>query len=241
MRDQIFEFNQETMIELGISVEEGLLLDYLCYFFNSGNAKKIYINGKMFCWITYKKMLEDLPILKRQERQTRRLLVDLERKGIIERHLENKNRLYIYINQEVLFYGPDGQSWLSYDDLTALRVLPDGQNIPPILKYYKNKIKIICKNARVKDIDKNSFYLKLIQRIKPEISEYAFNKHFKNYEVDSISDRLILLTVPNAREMEDHIKKVFEQTVEDLIKELTADLPAFEGEGVVQNLSQQNT
>lgn len=224
MRDQIFEFDQKTMIELGISVEECLLLDYLCYFFNSNNAKIIYINGKRFGWITYKKMLDDLPILKRQERQTRRLLVDLESKGIIERHLENKNRLYIYINQEVLFYGPDGQSWLSYDDMTALRVLPAGQNVPAILKYYKNKIKIITRNARVKEINGNDFHLKLMQTIKPLISKYAFDKHFKESKVDSVSDRLILLTVISAREMEDHIKKAFESSVHELIKQMTDSL-----------------
>lgn len=227
MRDFIFDFDQKTAVELNLSMEECLLLDYLVKFFDSNNAVTKYINRRKFCWITYKKMLDDLPILRKKERQTRRILVDLEQKGLIKRHLENRNRLYIYINQEVLFYGPDGQSWLSYENLRDLNDLPAGQNVPPIVRYYRNKIKIITKNARVKEINGNDFHLKLMQTIKPLISEYAFDNHFKESKIDSVSDKLILLTVISASEMEDHVKKVFENSIHELIKQMTESLPAL--------------
>ena len=57
MRDYVFDFDQKTMVELGLSVEEGLLLDYLAKFFDSGNAVTMYVKGRKYCWITYKKML----------------------------------------------------------------------------------------------------------------------------------------------------------------------------------------
>ncbi len=227
MRDFVFDFDQKTMVELGLSVEEGLLLDYLVKFFDSGNAITMYVKGRKYCWITYKKMLADLPVLKKRERQTRRILTGLEQKGLIKRHLENYNKLFIYINQEVLFYGPDGHNGLSHEDFMDLNGLPVGQDVPPIVKYYKNKIKIISRNARVKDLDGNMFHLRLIQTIKPQISTYAFDKHFKQSQVDSVSDRLILLSVASANEMEAHIKKAFEEAACKVLKEMLDNLLAL--------------
>ena len=75
MRQFVFDFDQQVMMDLNLSLEECFLLDYLTKFFNSGYAVTKYIERRRYCWITYKKMLEDLPILRKNERQARRVLV----------------------------------------------------------------------------------------------------------------------------------------------------------------------
>ena len=232
MREYIFDFDQKTMVGLGLTMQDALLLDYLIKFFDSGNAVTKFINRRKYCWITYKKMLDDLPILRRKERQTRRILVGLEEKGIIKRHLENNNRLYIYINPEILFWGLDGSPMLTPDDRQDILCLPAGQAVPVIVRYYKNKIKIISRNARVKDLDGNLFILKLKQKIKPLISEYAFDMHFKDVKIDSISDKLILLTVPSADELKRRPNNPFENVVKEVLTEMISELPPLsEGGG----------
>ena len=223
MRNYIFDFDQQIMMDLNLSLEECLLLDYLTKFFDSGYAVTKYIERRKYCWITYKKMLEDLPILRKKERQTRRVLVSLEQKGLIKRHLENKNRLYIYVNQELLFYGYDGNEGLTNEDIKDLNDLPAGQDSPPIVKYYKNKIKILSRNARVKDLDKFDFLLKLKQKLKPLISEISFDICMKNAEVISISDNLIILSVSAPNILKDRPGNVFENAVIEVINELTSE------------------
>ena len=79
----------------------------------------------------------------------------------------------------------------------------------------------------MKDLDGNMFHLRLIQTIKPQISTYAFDKHFKQSQVDSVSDRLILLSVASANEMEAHIKKAFEEAACKVLKEMLDNLLAL--------------
>ena len=234
MRNNIFDFDQKTMVELGLTMQDALLLDYLIKFFDSGNAITKYINRRKYCWITYKKMLEDLPILRRKERQTRRILVKLEDKGIIKRHLENNNRLYIYIDPEILVWGLDGSPVLTPANRCALLDLPAGQDLPLIVRYYKNKI--ISRNARVKDLDGNLFILKLKQKIKPLISEYAFDMHFKDAKTDSISDKLILLTIPSADELQRRPNNPFEDVVKEVLTEMISELPSLSEEGGSKSL-----
>lgn len=150
-------------------------------------------------------------------------MVSLGQKGLIKRHLENKNRLYIYVNQELLFYGYDGNEGLTNEDIKDLNDLPDGQDSPPIVKYYKNKIKILSRNARVKDLDKFDFLLKLKQKLKPLISEVAFDICLKNSEVISISDNLIILSVGTPTILKERPSNVFENAIIEVINELTSE------------------
>ena len=66
MRNYIFDFDQQVMMDLDLSLQEALLLDYLTRFFDSGYAVTKYIECRKYCWITYKKMLDDLPILRKR-------------------------------------------------------------------------------------------------------------------------------------------------------------------------------
>lgn len=74
--------------------------------------------------------------------------------------------------------------------------------------------------------------LKLKQKIKPLISEYAFDMHFKDSKTDSVSDKLILLTVPSADELQRRPNNPFENVVKEVLTEMISELPPLsEGGG----------
>ena len=116
------------------------------------------------------------------------------------------------------------------------RVLPDGQAVPLIVRYYRNKIKIISRNARVKELDGNLFILKVKQKIKPLISEYAFDMHFKDAKTDSVSDKLIMLTIPSADELKRRPNNPFEDVVKEVLTEMISELPPLSEEGGSKSL-----
>ena len=102
MHNFIFEFEQETLVKLDLNLKEILLLHYMVQFFSWDNIKKIYYENERYCFITYKKIKNDLPILNISERQIRRMFENLESKNVIKRFTKIKNHLYIYINNIVL-------------------------------------------------------------------------------------------------------------------------------------------
>ena len=65
MRKTILGFKQEKLVELGLSMDETLILKHIEDFINSGKTETIY-NEKdktLYHWIYYEKLLQDLPIL----------------------------------------------------------------------------------------------------------------------------------------------------------------------------------
>ena len=63
MRNFIFEFDQQVVLRLGLKLNELLFLDYVAQFINSGHMRYKFISGKRYYRLTYKKILEDLPVL----------------------------------------------------------------------------------------------------------------------------------------------------------------------------------
>ena len=65
MRKTILGFKQEKLVELGLSMDETLILKHIEDFINSGKTETLY-NEKdktLYHWIYYDKLLQDLPIL----------------------------------------------------------------------------------------------------------------------------------------------------------------------------------
>ena len=95
MRNFIFEFKQDKALELGLIVNELLLLDYMFKFFNADRIKKQRKGERFYCRLTYNKVLEDLPILRIKERQLRNMIIALKTKCVVERFSELKNQMYL--------------------------------------------------------------------------------------------------------------------------------------------------
>ena len=65
MRKIILGFKQEKLVEAGLSLNEALILKHIEDFMNSGKTETLYDEKEkiMYHWISYKKILKDLPIL----------------------------------------------------------------------------------------------------------------------------------------------------------------------------------
>lgn len=63
MRTSVLTFNQERAVELGLSVEELLLLNWFVYFNGSEDALKFTLDDGVYIWVSYQKVLDDLPII----------------------------------------------------------------------------------------------------------------------------------------------------------------------------------
>lgn len=63
MRFNILGFDQLKATELGLNLDELMLLRHLQDFTNSGKMDTVIHNGKMYYWVKYDKFADDLPVL----------------------------------------------------------------------------------------------------------------------------------------------------------------------------------
>ena len=112
MRNYIFDFDQQVMIDLDLSLQEALLLDYLTKFFDSGYAATKYIDRRKYCWITYKKILgANLNILNMKRKAGSTTKYEPPRK--LKPHQRGGNRvLRGSRTNTVMHYGPHDRAWI---------------------------------------------------------------------------------------------------------------------------------
>lgn len=97
MLNKVFSFDQSIALDNQLNIKEMLLLDYIYKLFNPEDVTNKSKNDKLYCRITYSKLLNDLPILQVKERQLRNIIIGLEKKGFLERYSELKNQLYVFV------------------------------------------------------------------------------------------------------------------------------------------------
>lgn len=95
---------QTKLLNNKINMQQVLILDYLCNFFSSGFAKFMFYEGKNYYWITYNKILTDLPILNLKQRQLRNLIDDLIKKGLIYKINPSKRKMFLRLEVKSLYY-----------------------------------------------------------------------------------------------------------------------------------------
>ena len=218
MRTWIFEFDQQVAMRLGLNLKELLFLDYILQFVNSGNMRSKRVEGKYYFRLTYKKIMEDLPILKIKERQIRNIITKLENMHLVERLSELKNEMHLNVDFDALFGNklPDGF------DLSAIGFHDEGNGVLTIDYYDIKKIKIITEYARVRDVDKdlltNLFYENISSIITPTIFQgFIKDKVF----VEDVKDGYVLLSVTNVKyvgkEYGEKVKFALEKALKSLV------------------------
>lgn len=218
MRTWIFEFEQQVAMRLGLNLKELLFLDYVLQFVNSGHMRSKRVGGKYYFRLTYKKIMEDLPILKIKERQIRNMITKLENMHLVERLSELKNEMHLNIDFDALFGNklPDGF------DLSAIGFHDEGNGVLTIDYYDIKKIKIITEYARVRNVDKdlltNLFYENISSILSPTIFQgFIKDKVF----VEEVKDGYVLLSATNVKYVgKDHGEKVkfaLEKSLKSLI------------------------
>ena len=196
MRNYIFEFDQEVVLRLGLKLNELLFLDYVAKFINSGNMRYKYLSGKRYYRLTYKKILEDLPVLHVKERQLRNIITSLEEKGILQRYAELKNEMHIYVDFDVLF----GNKLPDKFNLSEVGFHDEGNGVLTIDYYDIKKIKIIHDNARVKELDKDEFFNSLLANLKIHYGEILYDGFIKDkLDIDEITNKEIIFDIGNVK------------------------------------------
>lgn len=196
MRNYIFEFDQEVVLRLGLKLNELLFLDYVAKFINSGNMRYKFLSGKRYYRLTYKKILEDLPVLKIKERQLRNLIASLEEKGVLERYAELKNEMHLYVDFDVLF----GNKLPDKFNLSEVGFHNEGNGVLTIDYYDIKKIKIIHDNARVKELDKDELLKTLLANLKIHYGEILYDGFIKDkLDIDEITNKEIIFDIGNVK------------------------------------------
>lgn len=111
MRSYIFQFSQPKAIRLNLTIQELLILDHLLQFFSSGNASNIKDakTNKIFYWVTYKKIADDLQILRIGKERVRQIINNLCNLQVLEKYesLHKSTKVYYNINYNALIESAD--------------------------------------------------------------------------------------------------------------------------------------
>lgn len=218
MRTWIFEFDQQVAMRLGLNLKGLLFLDYILQFVNSGNMRSKRVEGKYYFRLTYKKIIEDLPILKIKERQIRNMIAKLENMHLVERLSELKNEMHLNIDFDALFGNklPDGF------DLSAIGFHDEGNGVLTIDYYDIKKIKIITEYARVRNVDKDLLTSLFYENISSILTPTIFQGFIKDKVfVEEVKDGYVLLSATNikyvGKEYGERVKFAVEKSLKSLI------------------------
>lgn len=85
MKFTVEGFSQKVLVEIGLNLEETLLLRWFIDFQSSGSMKKIHNADKEYCWVNYQAVSDDLPIIASNKYKVSRLFESMVEKGIFER------------------------------------------------------------------------------------------------------------------------------------------------------------
>ena len=180
------------------------------------------LDGKWYFKLTYKKIMDDLPILGIKERQIRNIITKLEKLGVLNRLSELKREMYLEVDFDVLF----GNKLPAGFNLSAIGFHDEGNGLLTIDYYDIKKIKIIHDNARVKDLDKNNLYNNLLAKLRSRFGETLYRGFIEDKVfIDEITDTYILFDVTNIRSLAKEYGQKFKNAFDETIKELVGKYP----------------
>ena len=234
MREYIMRFKQQFLLDKKISKTECFLVEYLAKFFSSGNAISKQINNQVYFWITYNKILTDLQVLNIQKRQLQRVFSNLEKKGIIQKYLDENQKIYITFIKSLwdMFDcttcdtndTPDNSIFSKNKSDDTPEAMGVCQKCPLIINYNKNKINIFFYNENSKNINANGLCLMFLNQIKQEISEVLFFECFGRTDVQKYTKNHVSLWVDNVEWiykqvlLKQRVEKVIKNVVQEILK-----------------------
>lgn len=90
MKYTIFGFNQKKAVELGLDTNDLLIIRWFVDFYSSQKMVKINMGDKTFAWVSYSKIIEDIPILNMKKDMVYKRLKKICDTGIMEHETMKK-------------------------------------------------------------------------------------------------------------------------------------------------------
>ena len=102
MKLSILDYHQPTAVSLKLNVEDLLLLKWFVDFRNTDRMELVMVDNEPYYWVKYDKVLEDLPILKINNKDVvRRRFKKLCEAKVLKFHWEkNKKGTFTYYNTD---------------------------------------------------------------------------------------------------------------------------------------------
>ena len=103
MKYTLHGFNQQKACELDLGLDELAILRWFIDFRDTDRMEHREIDGKVYYWVVYSKVLEDLPILKCNIRSIGNKFKNLENAGILLHKTFKKGGTFSYQLTSYLF------------------------------------------------------------------------------------------------------------------------------------------
>ena len=170
MRFQIHRLQQEALIELGLNVEDALLLDWLLNWKDGNSMERIVVGDDVAYWVNYSKVIEELPILFKKtngfeseqeaEKAKRANTTKVARmlKGnlskVLTRHekkVQGKTKVYISFNREVVDFLVNNSNKKASTDGESVKATNQNKNNIDTNSISRNSKKYSWKNIENKN------------------------------------------------------------------------------------------
>lgn len=207
MRKYLFDFEQEAAMAANLDIKDLLLLDYLGSFFGSGRARKLRGTDGMFFRITYKKILEDLPILNFGERQLRQKILLLSDKGFIEKCNKYKNQQYIKLNLGGLYSS-------QRDSASITTAAP-------------RELVIFCRRAVGKELDIECFEKFFFEALNMYVSSYSREQFMSDLVLEKVESGNFVFLSKNADFIGEHLLPQMKKSLSLAVKRYHETLERF--------------
>lgn len=183
MKYQI-SINQKAIIDNGLnikgtSLETWALLDFLLFFQNANNLKKIQVDGKEFIWINYKYIIENSPLCNFYNQSIKKHLDLLLNLNLIELYKEKSNDIYFRFTHKIECLFIDKNFTDLGKNLPTPRenfTNPLGKNLPTIIinnqEYINNNNNIKEKNIKKEKNSLKNQALDLFNENENEIKDF---------------------------------------------------------------------